>query len=207
MYVLGAPGGVLFEHYVLFLGSCQDVRLLNKRLNANHAIPEYNPIVIFKRYVTRFWLFAAQTMYHVFNRCWMPLTHFCLQMQYRGLSRMGRSLASAMGVLPSVSNYDQKCKNLLGEYDEKLISMARGNKGIVAFDNYCRVFGSGNISLARDSSYTKANNTVVAMSAYDFKVRPTFKWTLIDPDTAVASLPMHAADLLDFKKQVASLTL
>ena len=56
--------------------------------------------------------------------------------------------------------------------------------------------------MKRDSSYTKANYTVVALSSYVFRERPSFLWLLVDDGTAVASLPQSVTDLLAFKEQV-----
>ena len=80
--------------------------------------------------------------------------------------------------------------------------MARTNSGIVTWDNYCHVYNSPGLSLTRDSSFLKSNFTVAAISQFAFGVRPSFLWTMVDPDVAVASVPQNVADLMAFKALV-----
>lgn len=193
----------MLEFYILSYGLLCDSNLLTKRLELKIDNKDYDTNAHFLKYASKFWMFAAQAMYKVYSRCSMPLIHFTLQEQFRGLSRMGTKMGSVLGTCPAVTTYDRKSKELTAIYKDEVYDMARNNRGIVTLDNYCHVYGSGNISLARDSSYSKCNYTVVALSAYEFKVRPTFKWTyMFDQNTVVASLPMNLLDLLDFQSQV-----
>lgn len=193
----------MLEFYILSYGLLCDSTLLAKRLNFEIDNNDYDTNAHFLKYASKFWMFAAQAMYKIYRRCSMPLIHFTMQEQFRGLSRMGRKMGSVLGTTPAVTTYDRKSKELTAIYKDEVYDMARNNSGIVTLDNYCHVYGSGNISLERDSSYSKCNYTVVALSAYEFKVRPSFKWTyMFDQNTVVASLPMTLFDLLDFQTEV-----
>ena len=200
---LGSAGGCLLEFYILSYGLECDSKLLTKRLN--HQIDDvvYDSQLFFRRYAAKFWMFAAQSMYRIYRQCSMPLIHFAMQQQFRGLSRVGQKMGDVLGTTSSLSTFTRKSKELIAVYTDDVNEMAQSNHGIMTLDNYCHVYGSGNINLARDSSYSKCNYTVVAVSAYDFAQRPSFKWTFLgDPDTLVASLPMLLIDLLDFKDKV-----
>jgi len=133
----------------------------------------------------------------------MPLLHFTIQQEYRGLSRIGRALTAAYGGAPSVRNYDEKKRALVDSYGARVEQMVKDNNGILAFDNWCNIFGSPHLSLDRDTAYVKSNFTVVGVSSYQFSTRPRFKWTY-DGKLAVASLPRCVADLEPYANNVFS---
>jgi hypothetical protein len=117
---------------------------------------------------------------------------------------MGRSLLDSVGAAPSVRNYDIKKEKLLLSYTQQVDQMVRTNGGIVTWDNYCHAFGSPSLASSRDSSYIKANYTVAALCAYEFKKRPSFLWAMIDEKVALASIPRDI-DLEPFKDEVVTL--
>ena len=55
----------------------------------------------------------------------MPLLHFTIQQEYRGLSRIGRALTAAYGGAPSVRNYDEKKRALVDSYGARVEQMSR----------------------------------------------------------------------------------
>ena len=63
-----------------------------------------------------------------------------MQLEYRGLSRMGRSLLTTFGVAPSIRGYDTKKKDLVAAYGKKVGKMLKKNCGIVTWDNYCHIY-------------------------------------------------------------------
>ena len=156
-------------------------RLKNKRIH------NYDPDVVFEQYASRFWFFCAVSMYRANRRCVLPLMYITMQLEFRGLSRIGRSLLSTMGAAPAIRNYDVQKNKLVKNYAAKVQQMVQDNDCIVTWDNYCHVWGSPTLKM-RDTSYLKANYTVVAVSAYDFKERPRFCWTYVgDEDTEITS--------------------
>src|ERR1044072_8080441 len=110
----------------------------------------------------------------------MPLTHFTMQLEYRGLSRMGRSLLAEVGQAPSARGYDGNKKKLLEAYDAKVTEMVTCNGAIVTWDNFCHTYNSPSLS-ARRSSNLQANFTVVGLNRYEFKQRPAFVFTYVEP--------------------------
>jgi len=141
-------------------------------------------------------------MYRVNARCSMPLVHFTIQQEYRGLSRIGRSLTASYGGAPNVRNYDKKKQKLVDDYTIRVEMMVRGNNGILAFDNWCNIHGSPHLSIERDTAYIKANFTVVGVSKYHFDVRPKFAWRWVDEKIAVTSLPRDLDDLKQYENKV-----
>jgi hypothetical protein len=193
-FFLGSLGGVLFEHYVLLHGKSTVASELEKALlNKDNA---YDAQETFIQYRARFWFYAATTLYQVNQKCSFLLMHLAMQLEYRGLSRNGRALASHFGLMPSIRNYEEQKNKLSGEYVKNVRRMIKSNEGILTFDNYCHVYGSPTLSLDRTTAYEKANYTVVALCKYDFKERPSFRWKQVDEKTAWASLPRDPTDLL-----------
>ena len=75
--------------------------------------------------------------------------------------------------------------------------MVEKNDGILTWDNYCHQYGSPTPSVSRDINYKQANYTVVAVTAYNFLVRPSFVWRYLDNiNTVVVSVPRDPAALL-----------
>jgi hypothetical protein len=115
---------------------------------------------------------------------------------------MGRALTATFGGVPAVRSYDVKKANLVASYTKKVVDMVRNNRGILTFDNYCHVYGSSNLSVNRETAYTKANYTVVAVAAYEFTERPLFCWRWFDQKTAWSSIPRDITDLAPCKDKV-----
>ena len=111
--LLGCLGGVLFEYYVIIYGSKIDSEHVLAVLTKKKKISEYKIDHLVRKYRSFFWLFAAISMYRVNRYCSMPLLHFTIQQEYRGLSRIGRALPAAYGGSPSVQNYDEKKRALV----------------------------------------------------------------------------------------------
>jgi len=135
----------------------------------------------------------------------MPIVHF--QQEYRGLSRIGRSLTASYGGSPSVRNYDVKKQKLVDKYTIRVEKMVQDNNGILAFDNWCHIYSSPHLSTERDTAYIKANFTVVGVSQYQFLIRPVFAWRWVDQKVAVASLPRSLFDLNVYEEKVLSFPL
>ena len=132
----------------------------------------------------------------------MPLVHFTIQQEYRGLSRIGRSLTAAYGGAPNIRNYDKKKQKLIDNYSLRVEKMVTDNNGIIAYDNWCNVYGSPHLSTERDTAYVKSNFTVVGVSRYNFQVRPKFAWRWIDEKVAVTSVPRDLEDLKAYENKV-----
>jgi hypothetical protein len=76
----------------------------------------------------RFWYDAIRVMKSVNRKCNKPLALWTMLMEYRGLSRTGRMLASAVhGSLP-VSTYDKYKKS---DYKEEMHSIFANNSNMI----------------------------------------------------------------------------
>jgi hypothetical protein len=196
--LLGSPGGVLFEYHVLLYGASKDCDQLLLALEKKEN--KYDPFSTYVRYASHFWFVAACALYKVNRQCSLPLMHLTLQLEYRGLSRMGRSLAAHFGAAPKLRNYDIKKSQLVKAFTTKVRNKVTNNEGVVTWDNYCHVYGSPTLSTSRTTGYQKANFTVVGHCRNDFKKRPIFCWKTVDD--IWASLPRNPADLMPFGQQV-----
>src|SRR3954447_19110330 len=96
-----------------------------------------NPML--KGYQSYFWYFAAISLYRADCQCSMPLVHFTLMQEYRGLSRIGKSLTSAYGKAPAITTFDSKKRALMNSYVSEVSQVVIENNGIIAFDNWCNV--------------------------------------------------------------------
>ena len=199
-HCLGSYGGALFDYFILIHGSEKDSRMV--RTCSVRADIEYEHFRVLKSYQSYFWYYAAISLYRANSRCSMPLVHFTLMQEYRGLSRIGKSLTAAYGGAPAINTFDRKKRILMNTYVSDVSQMVAENNGIVAFDNWCNVYGSPNLSTSRDTAYLKANYTVVGVTKYQFIQRPSFMFTMLNPHMALASVPQLVTDLEEFEAQV-----
>ena len=132
----------------------------------------------------------------------MPLVYFTLMQEYRGLSRIGKSLTAAYGGAPAITTFDRKKRILMESYVKEVSTMVSENNGIIAYDNWCNVYGSPHLSTERDTAYQKANYTVVGVTKFHFDERPSFRFAMINPNMALASLPQFVSDLEEFEPRV-----
>lgn len=192
------------DYYILLFGSRVDIELLNRELTRK---PEedfgYDAEAMFKSYASFFWFYAAQSLYAANQKCNRHILHLSQQFEYRGLSRVGRQLGSFFGVFPAFRNQDIRKAKLTETYNKKVINIVENNDGILTWDNYCHQYGSPTPSVSRDINYKQANYTVVAVTAYNFTVRPSFVWRYLDNvNTVVVSVPRDPAALLPVKPLV-----
>ena len=69
-FVLGSPGGVLFDYYVLLFGSRRDIKLLTTHLTSEQKEnDDFDVNAMFKGYASCFWFFAAQSLYAANQKC------------------------------------------------------------------------------------------------------------------------------------------
>src|ERR1700712_3090428 len=106
MSVVGT-GGVLFEYYVLLNAPETVARPVKEIITSETGeMKEELRLSLVTNFSLRFWYDAIRVMRSVNRKCNKPLALWTMLMEYRGLSRTGRMLASAVyGSLP-VSTYD-----------------------------------------------------------------------------------------------------
>ena len=91
----------------------------------------------------RFWYDAIRVMRSVNRKCNKPLALWTMLMEYRGLSRTGRMLASAVyGSLP-VSTYDKYKKNWF--MSTRRNDSLSNNLALVTIDNYSHFYNSASL--------------------------------------------------------------
>ncbi len=171
------------------------ISLFNKRLTGvdDHG---YEDDAMLTKYSSSFWYFASQSLYSANQFCSLNLHHVAQQLEYRGLSRLGRALGSTLGILPAFRSQDNKKLEATGQYNKKVLDLLKSNSGILTFDNYCHYYGSPTPS-TRPFNYLGANYTVVAISEYQFLERPSFVWRYLENiDTVVTSIPLDPKALL-----------
>src|SRR6185436_12725683 len=95
-------------------GSDPDSQMVRKCSSGNDL--EYDNFKLLRKYQSFFWYFAAISLYRANRRCAMPLVHFTLMREYRGLSRIGKSLTAAYGGAPAITTFDRKKRILMDSY-------------------------------------------------------------------------------------------
>jgi hypothetical protein len=191
------------DFYILLFGTKKDITLLRKHMSHKDEDVVYDSQAIFKSYSSFFWFYAAQSLYSANQKCNRHLLHLTQQFEYRGLSRVGRQLGSYFGVFPAFRNQEIRKAQFAASYTKKIQEMVENNDGIITWDNYCHQYGSPTPSASRDINYKQANYTVVAVTAYNFHVRPSFVWRYLDDiNTCVVSVPRDPAALLPAKPLV-----
>jgi len=174
-FLLGSPGGVLFDYYILLFGTRKDISLLTKHLTKSHDEDVgYDGEEMFKGYDASFWFYAAKSLYAANQKCSCHLLHLTHQFEYRGLSRVGRQLGAYFGVFPAFRNQEIRKAQFTGSYTDKVLEIVEKNDGILTWDNYCHWYGSPTPTASTAINYKQANYTVVAVTVYNFTVRPSF---------------------------------
>jgi hypothetical protein len=168
-------GGVLFEYYVLLNAPANLAVKFRRFLNSTDA-PDDDVLrlLILSKFSFRFWYDAIRVMRSVNQKCNKPLALWTMLMEYRGLSRTGRMLASAVyGSLP-VSTYDTYKKKMVLEYQEEMHSLFSNNLALVTIDNYSHFYNSASlvnpVAGSRETQYITCNYTVGALSRFEDNV-------------------------------------
>jgi hypothetical protein len=209
-YVVGT-GGVLFEYYVLLNAPSALAGSLRKRLQSEEdEANEDLQLSIVNKFSLRFWYDAIRVMRGVNRKCNKPLALWTMLMEYRGLSRTGRMLASAVhGSLP-ISTYDKYKKKLVDEYKSETSSLFSKNLGLTTIDNYSHFYNSASlinpVPGSRETQYITCNYTVGAMVRFEDNVDETnLSFVEIQPGHYLDSFP-EKLKALSFSHNQVSLT-
>jgi hypothetical protein len=152
-----------------------------------------------KRYVMSFWLHLAQTLHHLSQKVVCPLALWTLLLEFRGLSRVGKTMLNYSGLAPSVRTVDTLKGELLMKQSADLQFIVDHHVFICALDNYTHVYGSPSISMNRDTQYHNPLFSVVAVVELTKQFASKF---IAHAGSYFASLPPAAIDLKANQQEV-----
>ena len=87
-------------------------------------------------YTLPFWLHLAVTLHQLNQKVTGPLTLWMFLQEYRGLSRLGRTMANLVGLAASLRHYDKIRTTLLAEASDQIAEITSKGRCLIAFDNY-----------------------------------------------------------------------
>src|ERR1700704_3636423 len=105
-------------------------------------------------------------MHQINQKCTKPLAYWTMLQEYRGLSRQGREINSAVDASLPLTTYDTFKKAERKRYTEKIDESLALNFGILISDNYSHVYAGTGMSLERGVPYVPCNWTVNAVQMF-----------------------------------------
>ena len=149
-----------------------------------------------------FWLHLSHVIHQMNQKVVFPLALWVLLLEFRGLSRIGKTLLSFTGVSPSIRTVDRIKEDLLVQQTYDLAKIVKTEVFICALDNYTHVYGSPAITTARDTQYHNPLYTVVAIVKIPVQFECSLR--LMDNGEFLCSLPPSVLTLQGLQKQVFS---
>jgi hypothetical protein len=178
--------------------------VLSQCLNESAAVEEDALETFLRKYALSFWYDSIRTMHQVNQKCTRPLMLWHMLLEYRGLSRIGQQIGSAVGANLPESTYRRLKKDMLQMYDAKLIKMLESNSAVVTIDNFCKSWGNPTLSMNRPTQYINTNFTVNALCAITDAPPEGFPLKALDVknDLYLPSIPPQLKELAYYGKEV-----
>jgi len=170
-------------------------------LKFHYVLSDLEMLKLSKRYVMPFWLHLSHVIYQMNQKVVFPLALWVLLLEFRGLSRIGKTLLSFTGISPSIRTVDRIKEDLLIQQIHELANIVKQEVFICALDNYTHVYGSPSITSARDTQYHNPLYTVVAIVKIPVQFECSLR--LMDNGEFLCSLPASVLALQALQKQVA----
>src|SRR5690349_20536515 len=121
MLCLVSSGGLLFENYVISHGTEADSNLVLQHVTSGVAFTSDEEL----HYYTIKW------MHEVNYKCVAPMGYWDSVLEYRGVSRIGRQLSSALKLSLPLTTYDRFKSSQLLEYEHAWRTQAKCNSGVL----------------------------------------------------------------------------
>ena len=160
---LGLRGGQLLELFIVQHGRDRDSKRMTASLKFQLVFLPEELTLLHKRYVMPFWLHLSHVVHQMNQKVVFPLALWVLLLEFRGLSRIGKTLLSFTGMSPSIRTVDRIKEDLLVQQSLDLQKIVNTEVFICALDNYTHVYGSPTITRSRDTQYHNPLYTVVAI--------------------------------------------
>ena len=147
-----------------------------------------------------FWFDSVRAMHQVNQKCSRPLAIWSFLQEYRGLSRMGNKINSAVHISLPMSLQDRYKQKWFQAYQTKLDSYIAENTGIFATDNFSHKYKLSGPDMQYTVPYVATNWTVNAFQCFDDrKLAYDFNFKFLPDETVV---PTNLAVLQPFFKKV-----
>ena len=190
------------ELYILHYGKGGDCEPLWKALQGSHDLTAFFHSDILKTYNLPFWLHLAVTLHQLNQKVTGPLTLWMFLQEYRGLSRLGRTMANLVGLAASLRHYDKIRTTLLAEASNQIAEITSKGRCLIAFDNYTHQYGSPALTHSRAVPYFQARFTVGAVIEWPTTATTSIDFLLLPQKTYLASVPSTIEDFNVFEDQV-----
>ena len=186
---LVSTGGLLFEHYILSHGTFKDtkafIRILEEGSEDGPSDEEY----FLSKYTLPFWHNAIQWMHQVNSKCITPLGYWDSIQEYRGVSRVGRQLSSALGLSLPLRTYDRFKEAQTRDYERAWKELLTSNGGVMVCDNFNRNWQTHGLRQDQSLPYRSMNLTINAFQAFPDRIVNPYPFKFLNDTEIVPSVP------------------
>jgi hypothetical protein len=165
----------------------------------NVMLSEHLVISLNKQFAMSFWLHLARSLHEMNQKVVYPLALFTLLLEFRGLSRIGKSICNYTGLSPAIRTIDKVKESLLVAQKTEISDVIKNEIFVVALDNYTHIYGSPSITTSRDTQYHNPMYSVVALVKVPIQVPAIF---ILTGRTFLFSVPNSMLDMRVFEHDV-----
>jgi hypothetical protein len=191
--------------YVYQYGRKASSNQVLKAMKQNVMLSERVIVLINKQYAMSFWLHLAKSLHEMNQKVIYPLALFTLLLEFRGLSRIGKSICNYAGLSPTVRTIDKVKESLLVAQKKEISELIESEIFMIAADNYTHIYGSPSITTSRDTQYHNPMYSVVALVKIPIQVPANL--IPLTGVTYASSVPSSIADLRVFEQDVSFVSL
>lgn len=195
-------GGVLFEHFILSRGSSKDSKVLAASLQEAAQCTEDGNQFYVDSYALKFWHHAVVWMHDVNPKCTAPLGFWDTILEYRGVSRTGRHLNSAIGLSLPLRTYDRFRKKEVKEFTSVVKSIGERNGGVFVCDNFNRNYRLHGLRTDSERPYQSLNLMVNAIQSFPDYLDNPYPFKVTESGNVLPSFPQQMKELKPFWNSV-----
>lgn len=184
-------GGVLFEHFILSRGSSKDSGRLMARLHEAAICSQDENQYFQDSYALKFWHHTVVWMHEVNQKCTVPLGFSDTLLEYRGVSRTGRHLQSALGLSLPLRTYDRFRKSEVKEFTHVVNSIGERNGGVFVCDNFNRNYRLHGLRVDSERPYQSLNLMVNAIQSFPDYLENPYPFKILEGGNILPSFPQQ----------------
>lgn len=188
-------------------GSKKDCDRLQKLLNEGSDAQDLEEHYFISKYSLPFWHSTIQWMHQVNNKCVTPLGYWDTVQEYRGVSRVGRQLASALAVSLPLRTYDKFKEAQIKEYEYAWKHILTTNNGVMVSDNFNRNYRLHGLRTEESRPYQSMNLMINAVQAFPDRLVNPFPFQYLSATGILPSIS-HRLSIVEsyFKKIILNLS-
>ena len=128
-------------------------------------------------------------MHQLNNKCVDLLGYWDTILEYRGVSRIGRHLSSALSASLPLRTYDRFKKKEMKNFETAWKTLLSNNSGIMICDNFNRQYRYHGLKTGVSKPYKDMNVMINAVQAYPDRLVNPYPFAYLTPTEIVPSVP------------------